>query len=436
MERMVLEVALKGDVASLKKLLEEDPLILERCMVSVYSNDTPLHVAAMLGYEDFANEILRRKPELAKELNSNQSSPLHLAAAMGHAGVVRALLLVDRGMLKGRDRDGLTPFHLAAVKGRVEVLKEMMSDDDGEICSSELSEVMAMDGEKLGESILQMCVKYGQLEALKLLVEMIADRDGGEGVKFLVQRSGIQVNNGKEIGGGRENSEKYKKKKESWINEMREGLMVAASLLATMAFQAIVSPPGGLLSETRVIEDAVAAACDWFSCLFGIAFLIYDNDNNDAAAPAPAPTYSDKKGYIGESVMSYYQPIAYQVFVVANTLSFLASLSVIMLLISGLPLHRKFFMYVMMITMWVAITAAGFSYVTCLQMITASSPSTWQITYMLTLTWGSVFAVLAVLIGAGYVIKVTVAIIKWLPTLKNKKKKKKNSSSSMLLHQV
>ncbi|XP_031126845.1 ankyrin repeat-containing protein BDA1-like [Ipomoea triloba] len=225
MERMVLEVALKGDVASLKKLLEEDPLILERCMVSVYSDDTPLHVAAMLGYEDFANEILRRKPELAKELNSKQSSPLHLAAAMGHAGVVRALLLVDRGMLKGRDRDWLTPFHLAAVKGRVEVLKELMSDDDGEICSSELSEGMGMDGGKLGESILHMCVKHGQLEALKLLVEMIADRDG-EAMKFLVQRSGIQVNNGKEIGevvarrenSKEESSEKYKKKKESWVN--------------------------------------------------------------------------------------------------------------------------------------------------------------------------------------------------------------------------
>nr|GMC85127.1 ankyrin repeat-containing protein NPR4-like [Ipomoea batatas] len=389
MERMVFEVALKGDVASLKKLLEDDPLILERCMVSVYSDDTPLHVAAMLGYEDFANEILRRKPELAKELNSNQSSPLHLAAAMGHAGVVRALLLVDRGMLKGRDRDGLTPFHLAAVKGRVEVLKEMMSDDHGEICSSELSEVMAMDGEKLGESILQMCVKYGQLEALKLLVEMIADRDG-EAVKFLVQRSRKQVNgenNGKEmevIGevvarreNSKEESEKYKKKKESWINEMREGLMVAASLLATMTFQAIVNPPGGVLSENRVIIK-------------------------DVAAPAPAPT-SDEKGYTGESVMSYYQPIAYQVFVVANTLSFVASLSVILLLISGLPLHRKFFMYVMMITMWVAITAAGFSYVVCLQMITASSTSSSSIAYIVTLAWDGVFALLAVLIGAGFI---------------------------------
>nr|GMC80885.1 ankyrin repeat-containing protein BDA1-like [Ipomoea batatas] len=293
MERMVFEVALKGDVESLKRLLDEDPLALERSMASVYS-DTPLHVAAMLGYEDFANEILRRKPQLAKDLNSNQSSPLHLAAAMGHAGMVRCLLLADRGMCKARDRDGLTPFHLAAVKGRVEMLEELMMSDGHEICSRELSEVMGMDGEMLGESILHMCVKHGQLEALKFLVEIIGDSTDFvnskdalgntilhlaveykqfEAVKFLVQRSRIQVKakNGKgltamdtlfhtrnnninvkemEIGEAllvkRDNNSK---ESENWVNEMRGGLMVAASLLATMAFQAVVSPPGGIIGD-------------------------------------------------------------------------------------------------------------------------------------------------------------------------------------------
>ncbi|XP_019173577.1 PREDICTED: ankyrin repeat-containing protein NPR4-like [Ipomoea nil] len=406
MERMVFQAALKGDVESLKRLLDEDPLILERSMASGVYSDTPLHVAAMLGYQDFANEILKRKPELAKELNSSQSSPLHLAAAMGHAGLVRCLLLSDRGICKVRDKDGLTPFHLAAVKGRVEVLKELMkmSDGDDEICGSEelLSEVMAIDGEILGESILQMCVKHGQLEALKFLVEMIGDRDG-EALKFLVHRSRIQVNavngngvrgmdtlllqtrnnNGKEMEIGEvvvrrdkeaikeseNNSDMHKYKKpnaENWFDEMREGLMVASSLLATMAFQAIVSPPGSVMQETKLIYQEDVISDDWFSYLLGI-YYIYRNDD---VAPAPSSNVSGK-GRIGESVMSNYKPVAYQVFMVANTLSFLASLSVILLLISGLPLHRKFFMYAMMITIWVAITAASFSYVSCLNMITS-----------------------------------------------------------------
>ncbi|XP_019173574.1 PREDICTED: ankyrin repeat-containing protein NPR4-like [Ipomoea nil] len=531
MERMVFEAALKGDVESLKRLLDEDPLVLERSMASGVYSDTPLHVAAMLGYQDFANEILKRKPQLPKELNSNQSSPLHLAAAMGHEGVVRCLLLADRGMCKARDRDGLTPFHLAAVKGRVEVLKElMMSDGHDEICSSSeelLSEVMAMDGEKLGESILHMCVKHGQLEALKFVVEKIGDdadfvnsKDAFgntvlhlavenkqfEAVKFLVQHPKIQVkaenvkgltakdtlltqtrnNNVKEMEIGealvvrrdkeaakqskkniindeednnsdvqslqsqsseikKDKKEKrrkkqymYKKNRESWVHEMREGLMVAASLLATMAFQAILSPPGSVMQDTKDINLMWVESGYFASILQRIFdFSWVDQDPYLSLAPSPEPM----TGYVGESVMSYYKPLAYEVFIMCNTLSFLASLSVILLLISGLPLWHKFFMYVLMITMWVAIGGAAVSYVMCLQMIT--SWNNIMVAYNLTRIWGNLFATLAAVIGVGHIIMVTVKLIKWLPkallifkTRLSKKKKKKNNSSSSMEHQV
>nr|GLL47024.1 ankyrin repeat-containing protein ITN1-like [Ipomoea trifida] len=178
MARRVFEAALEGDVATLKRLLHEDPLVLDKILVSV-NCETPLHVAAMLGHHDFANEILRKKPELAKELNSKQSSPLHLAAAKGHADVVRAILLVDLETCKGRDRDGLTPLHLAAIKGRVDVLKELINA----ISVSGLVDMMGVDYEQLGESILHMCVKHSKLEALKTLVEMIGD-GGGDFVNY------------------------------------------------------------------------------------------------------------------------------------------------------------------------------------------------------------------------------------------------------------
>ncbi|XP_019173555.1 PREDICTED: ankyrin repeat-containing protein NPR4-like [Ipomoea nil] len=479
MESMVFEVALKGDVESLKRLLDEYPLLLEESMTSVYSY-TPLHVAAMLGYEDLTHEIVRRKPELAKELNSKQSSPLHLAAAMGHAGVVRALLVADRGMCKARDRDGLTPIHLAAVKGRVEVLKElMMSDGDDEICSSSeklLSEVMAMDGEILGESILHMCVKHGQLEALKFVVEKIGedadfvnskDASGNtvlhvaveykqfEAVKFLVQHPRIQVktengkrltametlfqtrnNNGNEkeiaevIALRDKESENYKRNRESWVDEMREGLMVAASLLATMAFQAIVSPPGSVMQDTKPINQAWVNDSRLF-WMFGISYKL---DDDPALAPSPEPV----TGYVGESVMSYYKPLAYEVFIVYNTLSFLASLSVILLLISGLPLWHKFFMYVFMIAMWVAILSAFMSYIMCLEMIT--SWNNLNTAKYLTTIWDHLFTAVIGVIVVGHIILVTVKVIKWLPTaflrLKRRLSKKKKNSSSSMEHQV
>nr|GMD83908.1 ankyrin repeat-containing protein BDA1-like [Ipomoea batatas] len=124
------------------------------------------------GVRESENKAREKNPNSLKELNSKHSSPLHLAAAKGHVDVVRTILLVDPGMCKGRDRDGLTPVHLAAIKGRVDVLKELINA----ISISGLVDMMGVDDERLGESILHMCVKHSQLEALKIMVEMIGDR--------------------------------------------------------------------------------------------------------------------------------------------------------------------------------------------------------------------------------------------------------------------
>ncbi|CAI9755740.1 unnamed protein product [Fraxinus pennsylvanica] len=80
LESMLFEAAAAGNVNSLQKLLQEDPLILDRVVVSCF-HETPVHIAALLGHIGFVREILRRKPEFARELNLHLSSPLHLASA-------------------------------------------------------------------------------------------------------------------------------------------------------------------------------------------------------------------------------------------------------------------------------------------------------------------------------------------------------------------
>nr|GLL46890.1 ankyrin repeat-containing protein ITN1-like [Ipomoea trifida] len=107
---------------------------------------------------------LEKNPNSLKELNSKHSSPLHLAAAKGHVDVVRTILLVDPGMCKGRDRDGLTPVHLAAIKGRVDVLKELINA----ISISGLVDMMGVGDERLGESILHMCILQWNPSSLSL----------------------------------------------------------------------------------------------------------------------------------------------------------------------------------------------------------------------------------------------------------------------------
>lgn len=92
--KRLYEAAYAGDVCSLKELLEEDNLLLDRVVTTTEVNDNPLHIAATLGHADFARVILWRKPKLALEFNSQHMSPLHLAAAQGHLEVAQELLQV------------------------------------------------------------------------------------------------------------------------------------------------------------------------------------------------------------------------------------------------------------------------------------------------------------------------------------------------------
>ena len=48
-------------------------LLLDRFITGCYP-ETPLHIASMLGHAEFVEEIVTRKPELAKHQNSEVAS--------------------------------------------------------------------------------------------------------------------------------------------------------------------------------------------------------------------------------------------------------------------------------------------------------------------------------------------------------------------------
>ncbi|KAK0596588.1 hypothetical protein LWI29_017093 [Acer saccharum] len=137
----------------------------DRFMVGCHP-ETPLHIASMLGHLDFVQEILNRKPEMAGELDARKSSPLHLATAKGHLEIVKKLVLVNPEMCSALDRDGRNPLHIATIKGHFSVLRELVN-------VKPLAARMVIDDR--GETILHLCVRYSQLEMLKLLVETISD---------------------------------------------------------------------------------------------------------------------------------------------------------------------------------------------------------------------------------------------------------------------
>ncbi|PSS19334.1 Ankyrin repeat-containing protein [Actinidia chinensis var. chinensis] len=375
LEERLCEAAIRGSVTSLGEILEEDSLILDRVVVGSFLNPSPLHVAVSRGHTHFVKELLLSNSELAEVLDSQQQSALHLAAAKGYLEIARELTKVSPDMCLARDRDGLNPVHVAAIKGHVEVLEELVR------VNPHAARVRVDNG----ETVLHLCVKHNQLKTLEKLLEMIgalelvnAKDDGGntllhlavadkkfEIIKHVLMNSEVEVNatnaNGhtamdlllRAQSTEREPEEVDRQIKEEdlnrqiedflrdvkakrandlvhgdWLTEKRAALMVVASLIATMAFQAGVNPPGGV----------------W-----------QDNSNGHRA---------------GEAVMAYNYPDSYPYFLRSNTIGFVASLSTILLLISDLPFKKRAFMWILVVIMWLTITSMAFTYAFSIVVVT------------------------------------------------------------------
>ena len=152
---------------------------------------------------------------------------------------------------------------------------------------------------------------YG-LTALDILPQIKGDERDSEIIELLGRASAISA--------GDEGKKKKKKKKTKtpskshpnnnnlarqdeydWLRKKRSTLMVVASLIATMAFQVGANPPGGL----------------W-----------QDNFDGDAKTPAHRA---------GSSILADRNPEKYGHFLTSNSMAFVTSLSVILMLISGIP---------------------------------------------------------------------------------------------------
>ncbi|CDP08310.1 unnamed protein product [Coffea canephora] len=374
MDRRLCDAALEGDVTAICQLLQDDPLALAKAALKC-EDKNPLHIAAILGHVDFVKAILQVDFAYIMCLARDQDgrSPLHLAAMYGRLEVLQELL--DAGsqansahsMCLARDRDGRNPLHLAAMYGRVAVLQVL-------IRAGLQAALEKTDG---GGTILHLCVKHNQLEALKTLVDIVkypefvnAKNEDGmtilhlaiyyeqhETAKYIVQKNGVDVNardaNGKSAldvlrGVGNIKSEIARRLKvagaktsdfstglQDLVREHRSWIQVASSIIATMAFQAAISPPGGAWQDD----------------------LIADSRGN----PVPNPHRA------GEAVMAHTHPQRYELFVFTSITSFWAALSTIIITICDLT--GRLALFLLSILLHLAIVTLAAAHFTSIHML-------------------------------------------------------------------
>ncbi|KAK2994975.1 hypothetical protein RJ640_021531 [Escallonia rubra] len=462
--------------------MEEDPLTLARISVTNF-NETPLHVAAMLGHAAFAKALVRYQPNLVRELDSHGCSPLHVASANGYVEIVKMLLMEDSSVCHVRDQDRRTPLHLAVMKGRGDVIRELVS-------AQEQVTRYTLDR---GETILHLCVKHNHLEALKRLVELdgdlanAQDHNGNtilhtattlkqmETMKYLLREPAIvKVNalnangftaldviqhmprdiksvdirdllvtagalraidlspvsratnpatRGDDHDNGITTSQRSRKRKPAWwkrilkvlqnrlkkqhpwLENWYEALLIAATLIAAMAYQAALSPPGGLWQDDKTVD------------LGGNKNITF---------------------YAGTSLMAAHFPIMYVIFCFFNTSSFVAALSVVFLVVSGIPQKRRIFAWLLMAVMWVAITFMTAAYLVSMIVVTpwksGSIVKNWKIddfnSKWYPLLYGAGMTVVAWLSLVGVVLLVYICrILMWITRILWKCCRKKRVSS-------
>ncbi|KAL3533517.1 hypothetical protein ACH5RR_007038 [Cinchona calisaya] len=435
-EKRLFDAAFKGNVGILLQLLEKDKQILDKVSLNCNNNYTPLHIATIKGHEEFVKAILAQNPALSAEIDSRKkSSPLHLASEMGHLKIVEAILHANPDMCFVFDRDGRNPFHIAAIKGKIEVLGMLIG----------ARPFAAREKTKRGETVLNLCVKFDQLEALKILVEAMdddeflnqKDDDGLNILHLAVISKKIEIIqylfttkidiNAKNANGHtamdivpqnpRERQQeienslrqagalKAEEITEShctnnpgstranifpaplhivsadylppeshsqmpnnilpadnvtspinpspktqgvnqrsnfrWLEQKNKALMVVASLIATMAFQAGLSPPGGVWQD--------------------------DFQTDGQGNPVPNPHNA------GESVMAYHHLHYYKFFLRFNTTALVSSLGIILLLISELPFKHEIFMWILVAVMWLTATSIALTYGISIAFVTPKS---------------------------------------------------------------
>ncbi|KAJ0606150.1 putative ankyrin repeat-containing domain, PGG domain, ankyrin repeat-containing domain superfamily [Helianthus annuus] len=417
MDKILFEASLTGNVQVLNELLAQDELILDRVSLTRVS-ETPLHIAALRGHNDFAKILLLKKPTLATSLDSSRQTPLHLAAAAGHVEIARELLHVTSAEgCRFCDKDGRTPLYLAAKNEQLEIIK-LLIETKPDLCK-ELQEN--------GETILHTCIFYNRFEAFKLLCQlwneddelaMLKDRNGNtllhlaaghkqvQTVKYLLQKSSIRTNKNvvnkhgftaldvldhcprdfdalgirtllleanvqrskhvksfqTDESASSQNVMSNNKPNGNWLEKQRGILILATIVVATTSFYSGLHPPGGTFTDS-------------------------------------------KDGPLGNAVKTEPDVGPFSDFVIQNTIIMVLSLMIFVVLLSGIPLRNKFCLWVLNLA---TLCIMFFVAVTYLVEIANMSPDTWVngLTMIMCYAW----MLLCLLFAASH----TISFITWV----------------------
>ncbi|KAK4269179.1 hypothetical protein QN277_022371 [Acacia crassicarpa] len=480
---VLYEASYKGCVSTLNLLLQEDPGLLYKISSQTIFIETPLHISASHGHLEFTKTLLSHKPELALERNSSKSTPLQLASAEGHIDIVKQLLEAREVACLVVDQEGRIPLHYAVIRGRKDVVLELIRakpeslkilDDMGKtifhLCVTYnqleiLKDLVKLDthgthellikGDLDGKNtILHLAIMLKQVETVSYLISIPKIRSGALNLKndmgysapeithritkdsksleiqVILMESGIKCGRRETIDVASESCgkkwswknvfksiDKLLQYNGDWLEDMRGNLSLVATVISSITFQTVLNPPGG------IIQQAIRPSDPDFNLTSSFNTSIDDG-------PLGCLSYIDVFGNYrsscpGKAMLAYRNPCCFGCFLMNNTISFIASLGVLLLLVSGIPLKHRFVMWMLSIGTGLTLTCLLNTYIFSLILIypfTDSPDPTYSPNAFVMFIATSSFTGLSVLVG----IYIAAIFVRWMvKKLKDKSKYRK-----------
>ncbi|KAH7851411.1 hypothetical protein Vadar_011247 [Vaccinium darrowii] len=395
--------ALRGHLDFTKALLTRKPKLATE-LDSLRSS--PLHLASIEGHIEVVQELLRVNTNVCMARDQDGRIPLHLAVMKGRVEVIRELLGAKPNSIQEKLGRGETVMHLCVKYNRLEALKTLV-----QYVQSNGMESLLNSKDNDGNTILHLTAALKQMDLFTLALNFMAliSNSSGTlnvrtieyllGIKSVKDHANVKNQNSStaldvvehcpcrdlktmEIrefllqAGVRRSvcSEPYPNPESPpdnppppppprrcckpgiilmqcvsrfWTNyievdhvglrEVRGHLITASALTATLAYQSILSPPGGFWQES-----------------------------DDGGAPGHA---------ILDSVGVSKQEKTYASYLILNSIMLIASLSTIMLAMTGLPTKNKLLTWLMTLAVYITISCMTVAYVQAVKLVSPAAIS-------------------------------------------------------------
>ncbi|KAK1308251.1 Ankyrin repeat-containing protein [Acorus calamus] len=122
---------------------------------------TPLHASAISGHYGITHMLLKKLPDLIKQVDESGRNALHYSASTAAIKISRLLVKTDRSLAYVKDNEGITPFFVAIQAGRPRTTCMMLDycPDIGEL------------RDRCGRNALHISVRHNSLNKLEALMK-------------------------------------------------------------------------------------------------------------------------------------------------------------------------------------------------------------------------------------------------------------------------